>query len=435
MNVKKFIALDNPLRLLYHEIRGVLATLINKNPSRDMIVIWVTGTNGKTTTTNIIAKGLRSTGKKVFMFSTVNFMINDKEYVNNTKMTSPDPFFLQKLLADAKSQWCEYAVIETSSHSILMSRNWGINYDIAVLTNITQDHLDLHKTMEKYVQTKLKLFKGLITSKRKWLVKKTAIINYESDYKDLFLAEAYDSVFTYGKDIKANIKIEKFENTINGTKIEARIPGTTLNLETKLRGQFNVYNVLAAVWVFIGLNYKPEEVEKMVQEVTWVPGRMEEVENKEQYKVIIDYAHTPDALEQVLLTLKEIDDRKRIITVFWATGDRDRTKRPEMGRIVSEYSDIVILTQDDDYTEKTEQIIKDVLPWIERKEGDNFWIIADRKEAIRTALVTGKKDDIILIAGKWDEHLLMTNSWPVEWHDKAVVKEILEQINGNKIVE
>lgn len=435
MNVKKFIALDNPLRLLYHEIRGVLATLINKNPSRDMIVIWVTGTNGKTTTTNIIAKGLRSTGKKVFMFSTVNFMINDKEYVNNTKMTSPDPFFLQKLLADAKSQWCEYAVIETSSHSILMSRNWGINYDIAVLTNITQDHLDLHKTMEKYVQTKLKLFKGLITSKRKWLVKKTAIINYESDYKDLFLAEAYDSVFTYGKDIKANIKIEKFENTINGTKIEARIPGTTLNLETKLRGQFNVYNVLAAVWVFIGLNYKPEEVEKMVQEVTWVPWRMEEVENKEQYKIIIDYAHTPDALEQVLLTLKEIDDRKRIITVFWATGDRDRTKRPEMGRIVSEYSDIVILTQDDDYTEKTEQIIKDVLPWIERKEGDNFWIIADRKEAIRTALVTGKKDDIILIAGKWDEHLLMTNSWPVEWHDKAVVKEILKQIDDNKIVE
>lgn len=435
MNVKKFIALDNPLRLLYHEIRGVLATLINKNPSRDMIVIWVTGTNGKTTTTNIIAKGLRSTGKKVFMFSTVNFMINDKEYVNNTKMTSPDPFFLQKLLADAKSQWCEYAVIETSSHSILMSRNWGINYDIAVLTNITQDHLDLHKTMEKYVQTKLKLFKGLITSKRKWLVKKTAIINYESDYKDLFLAEAYDSVFTYGKDIKANIKIEKFENTINGTKIEARIPGTTLNLETKLRGQFNVYNVLAAVWVFIGLNYKPEEVEKMVQEVTWVPWRMEEVENKEQYKVIIDYAHTPDALEQVLLTLKEIDDRKRIITVFWATGDRDRTKRPEMGRIVSEYSDIVILTQDDDYTEKTEQIIKDVLPWIERKEGDNFWIIADRKEAIRTALVTGKKNDIILIAGKWDEHLLMTNSWPVEWHDKAVVKEILEQIDNNKLVD
>jgi UDP-N-acetylmuramoyl-L-alanyl-D-glutamate--2,6-diaminopimelate ligase len=124
-----------------------------------MVIIGVTGTNGKTTTTNLIASGLRSAGKKVFMFSTVNFIIGDKEYINNTKMTSPDPFFLQKLLKEAKEAGCEYAVIETSSHSILMQRNWGINYDIAVLTNITQDHLDLHKTMENYVQTKLKLFK------------------------------------------------------------------------------------------------------------------------------------------------------------------------------------------------------------------------------------------------------------------------------------
>jgi UDP-N-acetylmuramoyl-L-alanyl-D-glutamate--2,6-diaminopimelate ligase len=137
----------------------MLAVLINGNASKSMTVIGVTGTNGKTTTTNLIASGLRSAGKKVFMFSTVNFIIGDKEYTNNTKMTSPDPFFLQKLFKEAREAGCEYAVIETSSHSILMQRNWGINYDIAVLTNITQDHLDLHKTMERYVQTKLKLFK------------------------------------------------------------------------------------------------------------------------------------------------------------------------------------------------------------------------------------------------------------------------------------
>jgi UDP-N-acetylmuramoyl-L-alanyl-D-glutamate--2,6-diaminopimelate ligase len=435
MQIKKIIALDNPFRLYYHELRWMLANLIHKNPSRDMIVIGVTGTNGKTTTTNLIASGLKSAWKKVFMFSTVNFMINEKEYVNNTKMTSPDAFFLQKLLSDAKAQGCEYAIIETSSHSILMNRNWGINYDIAVLTNITQDHLDLHKTMEKYVQTKLRLFKWLITSRRKWLIKKTAIINYDSDYKDLFLAEAYDSVFTYGRDLKANIKIENYESSLNGTKIQVRIPWTTLTLETKLRGLFNVYNVLAAVWVFISLNYKPQEIESMVQQISWVPWRMEEVENNEWCKIYIDYAHTPDALEQVLTTLKEIQGRKRIITVFWATGDRDRTKRPEMGRIVSEYSDIVILTQDDDYSEKTESIIKDVLPWIERKEWENFWIIADRKEALRTALITAQKNDIILIAGKWDEHVLMTNNGPVEWHDKTIVKEILTQIENNTIIE
>ncbi len=289
--------------------------------------------------------------------------------------------------------------------------------------------------MEKYVQTKLRLFKWLITSRRKWLIKKTAIINYDSDYKDLFLAEAYDSVFTYGRDLKANIKIENYESTLGGTKIQIRIPWTTLTLETKLRGLFNVYNVLAAVGVFISLNYKPQEIESMVQQISWVPWRMEEVENNEWCKIYIDYAHTPDALEQVLTTLKEIQGRKRIITVFWATGDRDRTKRPEMGRIVSEYSDIVILTQDDDYSEKTESIIKDVLPWIERKEWENFWIIADRKEALRTALITAQKDDIILVAGKWDEHILMTNNGPVEWHDKTIVKEILTQIENNTIVE
>lgn len=435
MSIKKLIALDNPFRLYYHELKGIIANLVYKNPSWDMIVIGVTGTNGKTTTTNIIAEWLKSAGKKVFMFSTVNIMMGDNTYTNNTKMTSPDPFFLQKMLSEAKEKGCEYAVIETSSHSVIMSRNWGINYDIAVLTNITQDHLDLHRTMEKYVQTKLKLFKWLITAPRKWLIKKTAIINIDSDYKDEFLAEAYDSLFTYGKDVKANIKLENHESTMTWTKIQARIPWTTLNIETKLRGLFNVYNVLAAVWVFISLNFKPQEIESMVQQVTWVPWRMEQVENNEWYQVYIDYAHCSDALEQVLLTLRDIEWRKRVITVFWATGDRDRIKRPEMGRIVSEYSDVVILTEDDNFTEKIEQIVKDILPWIERKEGENFWIITDRREAIRTALITWQKDDIILIAGKWDEHLMVTNDWPIEWHDKAITKDILKEIDNNKIVE
>jgi len=165
--LKRLIALDNPFRLYYHQIRAIIANMIYKFPSRGMTIIGVTGTNGKTTTSNIIARGLKKTGKKVFLFSTVNIIIGDKEYTNNTKMTSPDVFLLQKLLAEAKALGCEIAVIETSSHSILMHRNYGLDYDIAVLTNITQDHLDLHKTMKNYVATKLKLFKGLIIAKRK----------------------------------------------------------------------------------------------------------------------------------------------------------------------------------------------------------------------------------------------------------------------------
>ena len=161
---------------------------------------------------------------------------------------------------------------------------------------------------------------------------------------------------------------------------------------------------------------------------------MENIENNEWYHIIVDYAHTPDALEKTLETIKEIKDLNKIITVFWATWDRDKTKRPIMWEIISRLSDIVILTQDDDYWENTEEIIKDILPWIERKEWDNFWIITTRKEAIQTALLKAQQDDIILIAWKWDEHVMMTNNWPVKWHDKTITQEILKKIDENKII-
>lgn len=433
-SLRRIFALDNPFRLYYHHIKWVLAYIKYANPSRNMVVIGVTGTNGKSTTSNIIAKWLQAAGKKVFMFSTVNIIMGDKEWINETKMTSPDPFLLQKLLYDAKKMWCEYAIIETTSHAILMKRNWGISYDIAVLTNITQDHLDLHKTMEHYVQTKLKLFKWLITSKRKPWIKKSAIINFDSNYKDLFLAEAYDSLLTYGKDMKCNIRFENIDADLYGTTFDVKLPWFWLKIQTKLRGVFNVYNVLAAIWVFVSLWLKPDEIEKIVAKVQGVPGRLEEVKNSLGAMVYIDYAHTPDALEQVLTTLRDIKGVKRIITIFGATGDRDKIKRPIMGKIVSDLSDVVILTQDDDYTEKTQSIIKDVLPWIERKEGENFWIIPDRKEAIRVWLITAQKDDVVLITGKGDEHTLVTNDGPIPWHDKTIAEEIIKGIEDNTLV-
>jgi len=253
MNIKNLIALDNPFRLLYHYVRAVLANLINGFPSKNMMVIGVTGTNGKTTTTNIIAKGLKASGKKVFMFSTINYMIGDEEYVNTTKMTSPDPFFLQSLLRQAKNAGCEIAVIETSSHALTMHRVWGIAYDIAVLTNITQDHLDLHRTMQSYVKAKLKLFKGLISSGRKRGVRKMALINYESDYKEAFLEETYDVLTLYGRDQNANLRAINITQTLKNMQFQVRIPGDNLKITTYLHGKHNVYNILAAVGVLIHL--------------------------------------------------------------------------------------------------------------------------------------------------------------------------------------
>ncbi len=426
--LKKLIALDNPIRLFYHKMRAIIANIVYGFPSKDMIIIWVTWTNWKTTTSNIITKWLQEAWKKVFMFSTVNYTILDKTYTNNTKMTSPDVFLLQKLLKQAKKKWCEIAVIETASHWLKMHRVWGINYDIAVLTNITQDHLDLHKTMEDYVNTKLKLFKLLSTTKKKPWVKKTAIINLESDYKDVFLKENYEKLYTYWESPMAKIRLTWVENDIKSTKFNLEIYDTELEIETKLRWKFNIYNIMAAIWVLVSLWVEHKKIKSIIKKIDLVPWRLEEVENKRWIKIFVDYAHTHDALEKVLSTLKEIEWVNRIITVFWACWDRDATKRHIMWEVVSNLSDIVILTQDDDYTEKTTDIINDVKPWIKnKKEWKNYFIIEDRKQALVKGLEIAEKNDILLVAWKWDEHVLITNDWPINWNDKDEILKLLEK--------
>lgn len=416
-------------------MRAVIANVRYGFPSKGMTIIGITGTNGKTTTSNIVAEWLRASGRKVFMFTTVNIMIWDETFINHSKMTSPDAFELQKWFAIAKKEGCDIAVIETASHGIKMHRNWWVDYDISVLTNITQDHLDLHRTMDDYVNTKLQIFKKLMYYQRKPGVKKTWIINLDSEYKDLFLAETYDSLYTYGMGYDANVKAENIKNTRTSMNFTVNMPGKDVHIKTKLRGKFNVYNILAAVSVFASLWIDRETIEKMIADVHVVPGRMEEVKSKDGFSVFIDYAHTEDALQNVLETLWEMKGKGRIITVFGATGDRDTSKRPIMWQVVSKLSDVVIVTQDDDYTENTQKIIKDILPGIDRKQWEDFWIIAERREAIRTALVMAEKGDIILLAGKGDEHALLTNNWPIEWHERTIVEEMLKEIDDNTVLK
>ncbi|MCD5385105.1 UDP-N-acetylmuramoyl-L-alanyl-D-glutamate--2,6-diaminopimelate ligase, partial [Candidatus Gracilibacteria bacterium] len=219
------------------------------------------------------------------------------------------------------------------------------------------------------------------------------------------------------------------------TKFEVEVAGPNIQIETYLKGDFNIQNILAAIGVFIALKIDNKKISEIISEIKGVPGRMENIENNEGLNIIVDYAHTEDALEKVLDTIKGFKGNGRIITVFGATGDRDKSKRFNMGKIVSEKSDIVILTQDDDYSEKTEEIMNDVIPGINRKEGEDFWIITTRKEAIQTALVMAKKGDTILLAGKGDEHVMITNDGPVKWHDKTVVLELLKEIDDNKIIK
>ncbi len=432
---RSLVALDSPIRVFYHYLRGAIAFRLYWNPARDMIVIGITGSKWKTTVTNLVARGLEHAGKKVFMFSTANYSINGQWSENNMKMTSPSPFVLQRLLLEAKKAGCEYAVIETSSHSIFYNRNYGIDYDVAVLTNISQDHLDLHKTMDNYAATKLQLFTNLVTYRRKPWVKKVTVINIDSDYASMFLSEPTpDTMYSYGMAANAQIRPQNIHYLKHGTEFEIKMPSNIVAIKTKLRGKFNVSNILAAVSVLISQKIDIPTIVAAIESVEVIPGRLEEIENNRGLTIFVDYAHTEDSLRNVLETLKQMEGIGKIITVFGATGDRDTIKRPKMGRVADTLSDVVILTEDDNYTENSLKILKEVSMGIKRKEGEGFWIIPSRMDAIRTALVMAEKEDVVIIAGKWAETSQVTNSGSIAWDDRAVTRKILKEIDENEIV-
>ncbi len=428
--LRKLIALDSPIRITYHYIRGVIAFWLSGNPARDMIVIGITGTKWKTTTTNLIAKWLQKAGKKVAMFSTVNISINGEVEDNNMKMTTPSPFFLWKWLRDARDAGCEYAIIETSSHALFYHRVHGLRYDAAVLTNIAQDHLDLHGTMESYVDTKLQLFRNLYKNGIKKWVRKIGVVNIDSEYSDRFLSRdiVVDNLYTVGFSPSAQIRAENVTNTELTTEFDVRIPSNQFHLTSKLPGNFNISNILCAVAVLMSQKIDVSTIQSLISEFACVPGRLEEISNTRGAKIYVDYAHTEDSLRSVLDTLRQIKTSERIITVFGATGDRDRTKRPKMWKVVDTMSDIVILTDDDTYTEDSLRIIRDVTEGISRHEGEGFWIIPSREDAIRTALIMLQPGDVLIVAGKWAETVQVTQKWSIAWNDRKVIERILMEI-------
>lgn len=434
--LRRIIALDSPLRITYHYMRGVIAFWLSGNPARDMIVIGVTGTKGKTTTTNLIAQWLQKSGKKVAMFSTVNISIDGVVEDNNLKMTSPSPFVLWEFLNNAKKKGCEYAVIETSSHALFYHRVHGLRYDAAVLTNIAQDHLDLHKTMDNYVETKMQLFRNLYKNGIKKWVRKVGVVNIDSEYSDRFLSRdiVVDNLYTVGFSPSAQIRAENVINTELTTEFDVRIPSNQFHLSSRLPGNFNISNILCAVAILMSQKIDIATIQSLIAEFACVPGRLEEVPNSRGGKIYVDYAHTEDSLRSVLETLRQIATTQRIITVFGATGDRDKTKRPKMGKVVDTLSDVVILTDDDTYTEDSLRIIRDVSEGITRREGDGFWIIPSREDAIRTALIMLRPGDVLIVAGKWAETVQVTQKWSIKWNDRKVIERILMEIEAQVMV-
>ncbi|MFA7685404.1 MAG: UDP-N-acetylmuramoyl-L-alanyl-D-glutamate--2,6-diaminopimelate ligase [Candidatus Gracilibacteria bacterium] len=424
--LRKAIPDTHPLRLLYHRIMAFLAAVWYWYPADSLVVIGVTGTNGKTTTVNLITNVLNAAGYKVGMTSTINFQIGADKWINDTKQTTLGPFFLQKMLREMVKAGCKYAVLEVSSHSITQSRINGINIDVAVITNVSPEHVEYHGSFNNYLNTKGLLFQKVSKEQRKFGAPKVLVMNADDKYYSFFNQFVADRKLTYG--VKGGtVYADEMDQKPEGTHFVLHVPNNAIPIDLRLPGEFNVANALAAAAVAISLQVPLDVIKKGLDESATVSGRFEHVESGQKYSIIVDYAHTPPALESLFSLYRRLTPGK-LYGVFGATGGgRDKSKRPGMGKVVHSYADYIILTNDDPYEEDEWGIIEQVAQGIPRQEGHDFWKIPDRKEAIRLALTMAKEGDCVVVAGKGCEEVIMLRGKRLPWNDKNVIRELLER--------
>ncbi len=399
-----------------HQGMEVLAPYFFDYPGKRMRMIGVTGTNGKTTTTNIIRLILRHAGYKVGLIGTINIMIED--YIIESHNTTPDVVDLQRILYTMQSAGCDYVVMEVSSHALALNRVAGCEFDCAILTNITQDHLDFHKTLDNYRDAKSLLFEHLVEGKKH---NKNAVFNMDDPSSDIIKKRTNARSITYGKDHINDIYPLKFIAGAKNMQLQLHTPVGDMLLELKITGEFNVYNVMAAVAAMVAEKINKKTICSALIKFDGVPGRFQLVEAGQPYTVIVDYAHTPDGLENVLKTARFITSGK-LWAVFGCGGDRDKKKRPIMGEIALRLSDIIVITSDNPRTEDPEEIINEISSAVVNvPEGKNVLSITDRREAIEYVLEHAEKDDVVIIAGKGHENYQILKDRTIHFDDKEVV--------------
>jgi len=381
------------LKNIFHLINALLANIWYGFPSRNITVIGITGTDGKTTTTHLIAHILKSCGKKVSYISTIFAKIGEKEYDTGFHVTTPNPWLIQKLIKEAVNNKDEYFILETTSHALDQNRVWGINYKIGVLTNVTHEHLDYHLSYENYLKTKVEL------------LKRAEVAFFNKD----------DRSYLYVKKmLKGRKKIIEYQKL---SIIKKNFP----NLE-----KFNQENFSAAYLVALNLGLRSEEVLKAIKTFKLPKGRFDLVYDKD-FKVIIDFAHTPNAFLKLLpeIRKKYLKNKGRLIHVFGSAGLRDNTKRPLMGEISSRFADFIILTEEDYRTEDPNKICQEIASGIKNK---NYQVIIDRKKAIEKALKMAKKGDVVIFTGKAHEKSLCRGKTEYPWDEYQAVEIGLKKI-------
>lgn len=392
----------------YHLILAFWAAVTYGFPSKRITVIGVTGTKGKSSTIYFLSKILEEAGYKVAAISSIQFKIGDKEWRNELKMTMPGRFQIQKFLADAAQAGCKFAIIEVTSQGVAQSRHRFIDFDTAVFTNLAPEHIEAHGSFEKYKNAKLKFFR---------YVKNNHVLNKDD--------KTFDELFRIPSKTKSVYSLHSLKG---------------IDLHLKVGGEFNLINAAAAMKTSEIYDIKEDVVKRALEKIKTIPGRMEFIEQGQNFKVVVDYAHTPDSLVIIYETLEKFKlenpekEGKMICILGAAGGGRDRWKRPEFGKIASQYCDKIILANEDPYDEDPEKILNDIEEGFATgskqliKDSD-YWKILDRREAIKKAFSLAEKNDVVVMTGKGSEtQMMIKGGESVPWDDREVAKEELKEL-------
>lgn len=392
---------------------AVASSNLYDEPWKKLKMIGITGTNGKTTSTYMVKAILEEAGFKVGLVGTIANLIGDKKIPSHR--TTPESLELHKLFKDMADNKVTHCVMEVSSHSLALNRVYGIEFSEGIFTNLTQDHLDFHKTFENYYNAKLLLFKS----------SKTSIINIDDEYGRRVYEDVDNEKITYGVEGMSDVSAENIMMHPRGIEFDMTYNNESVHINLKIPGKYNIYNALGSAAACLKEGVSLGSIKKGLERV-FVPGRCEIVSKDLNlgFEIIIDYAHSPDSLENILNTVREYT-KGRLITVFGCGGDRDKTKRPIMGGIASRLSDMTIITSDNPRSEDPEDIIRDILKGV---ENDNYVVIENRREAIEKAIKIARKDDIILIAGKGHENYQELKDGVIHFDEREIIADVIKEL-------
>lgn len=402
----------------YRTIRAQYANARYGWPARGMQVIMITGTNGKTTTAHYLFSILRTAGYNVGLSSTAEFRMNERVEPNDTNMTVVDPIKLRRQLADFKTHQADFVILEATSQALDQHRLNGIPCKIAIMTNLTQDHLDYHKTMEAYAAAKAKLWK---------LTPEFSILNADDSWYPYFKERATGTIVTYGQK-RADVRYDSYTALPGGARFALKAARQKATVMTHLAGLYNAANATAAAAAALQLGVSMKDVQMGIASLEGIPGRLQEVLSSKPYRILVDYAHTPDGLEKLLLAARQMVPGK-VWLVFGACGDRDKGKRPTMGRIAAQHADAIVVTDEEAYSEDPRTIRSALIEGIKSIKAARlkFVEIGDRKKAIKHALDSARKGDIILITGLGHEQYRIEGGKRIKWNDATVVKKLLKK--------